>query len=149
MKKSAQVKAVAIKNEKSASEKIEVNEAKNLKAINKNPLPTHSEKLESDKKLDSCKQNKSKLSCCSKTTVIAQVDIGWGNVLFIRGEGSHLSWEKGIPMKNTGSDQWTWASDKADKTTHFKFLINDEVWAHGDNGSIAIGEKVSVRPFFQ
>jgi len=70
------------------------------------------------------------------TTVVAQCDVGWGNNLYIRGEGGGLSWEKGILMEASGDNEWKWTSSDAGKGIEFKFLVNDELWSEGENLSI-------------
>ena len=39
------------------------------------------------------------------TTITALVDVGFGNTLYLRGEGPGLSWEKGVPMKCVTDDK--------------------------------------------
>src|SRR5262245_18623488 len=40
------------------------------------------------------------------TTITARYDVGFGNSLFIRGEGPGLSWDQGITMECLGNDLW-------------------------------------------
>jgi len=67
----------------------------------------------------------------------ARADIGFGNRLYIRGEGCGLSWEQGAPMVCEGSDCWRWQPESWAAHTHpsiqFKVLINDEIWSDGPN----------------
>ena len=78
--------------------------------------------------------------------IVAQCDIGWGNTLFIRGEGGELSWEQGIPMEcNDG--QWVYAC-KADDVIEYKLLINDEQWALGENCKVECGQNACTSPSF-
>ena len=81
------------------------------------------------------------------TTVIAKVDIGWGNNLYIRGEGGGLSWDKGLLMDCVDGD-WTWSTASATKGLAFKFLINDEAWAEGENFTVAAGGTSVSSPSF-
>ena len=83
-----------------------------------------------------------------KTSIVAYVDTGYGNTLYIRGEGEGLSWEKGIPLKNISAAEWTFDTNKATGTITFKFLINDEIWAEGDNLTIQAGSKSISSPQF-
>ncbi|MDR2432252.1 MAG: hypothetical protein LBD34_00665 [Puniceicoccales bacterium] len=72
----------------------------------------------------------------SKTLlVVARANIGFGNRLYIRGDGCGLSWDKGIEMKCTNDDCWQWEfKDVSSKTNlEFKVLINDEIWSTGEN----------------
>ena len=83
------------------------------------------------------------------TVVVAKYDVGFGNSLYIRGEGAGLSWETGILMENVGNDVWVWTtSEIADEDLAFKFLVNDESWSAGDNLSAALGETTTLYPCF-
>ena len=70
-----------------------------------------------------------KSSAKKVTRIVAHVDIGWGNMLYIRGEGAGLSWEQGVPMI-------------------CKFLVNDEKWALGENVTINAGDVHISDPAF-
>ena len=74
--------------------------------------------------------------------------MGFGNALFIRGEGGGLSWERGAPLQCVGPSMWTWTSDKPIQSLTFKLLINDEVWSQGENWNVRGGERIDVRPVF-
>lgn len=82
------------------------------------------------------------------TTIKAMVDVGWGNSLFIRGNGAGLEWETGKQM-DWVDGSWTWSSTSVNGSgLEFKFLINDEVWAEGENGLVASGETSVSTPSF-
>jgi len=83
-----------------------------------------------------------------KTSIIARVDVGFGNQLYIRGAGADLSWEKGLPLENVSSYEWAFATTKAKSDVTFKFLINDELWAEGDNIIVAEGATSISSPVF-
>ena len=83
------------------------------------------------------------------TIVIAKVDVGYGNSLYIRGEGANLSWEKGILMENAGDDEWSWSTSSVPDQLVFKFLVNDEIWSAGDNFTIVVGETLYRPRFFR
>jgi len=83
-----------------------------------------------------------------KTQIVAKFDVGFGNSLFIRGEGDDLSWEKGIPLKNVSANEWTFDIAKASGKITFKFLINDEIWAEGGNLTIQAGDQSTHIPKF-
>lgn len=68
----------------------------------------------------------------SKTRVIVNVDLGFGNQLFIRGQGAELSWDQGLMLKNEAADRWVWDSPSCDDI-EFKLLINDQTWEYGNN----------------
>jgi hypothetical protein len=84
-----------------------------------------------------------------ETRVFANVDVGWGNMLHIRGECDGLSWTKGIPMKNNGNNIWTWIG-KSKQCTNFqyKLLINDSIWCVGENFTANGGKDNHITPKF-
>jgi hypothetical protein len=82
------------------------------------------------------------------TAVIAKLDVGYGNNLYIRGEGGELNWEKGILMENAGSDEWSWSTTSATGEITFKFLINDDIWSTGENFTVAAGDTSISSPAF-
>jgi hypothetical protein len=84
----------------------------------------------------------------SKTTIAARVDVGFGNNLYIRGEGAGLSWDVGILMKNLSPYEWVWESKTASSALEYKFIINDEVWANGGNLFAKPGETSISAPSF-
>ena len=49
----------------------------------------------------------------SLTTITAQVDVGFGNTLYIRGAGGGLSWTVGLPMTCVAADLWRISLDAA------------------------------------
>ena len=83
-----------------------------------------------------------------KTSITARVDVGFGNQLYIRGAGAGLSWEKGLQLENVSAYEWTFATTKANSDVTFKFLINDELWAEGDNVTVAEGATSISSPVF-
>jgi hypothetical protein len=83
-----------------------------------------------------------------KTSIIARVDVGFANQLYIRGTGAGLSWDKGLPLENVSAYEWTFATTEAKSDVVFKFLINDELWAEGDNVTVAEGATSISSPVF-
>jgi hypothetical protein len=83
-----------------------------------------------------------------RTTVEAIVNVGFGNALFIRGEGPGLSWEKGFPMNCIGESRWVWANTVAEKAVVFKLVLNDTTWCQGENLIAAPGQKLETAPVF-
>jgi hypothetical protein len=77
-----------------------------------------------------------KASAKSPIKVKALVDVGFGNSLFIRGNGAGLSWEKGQLMENATPSEWIWSQQAAGEEVQFKFLINDEIWSEGEDYSL-------------
>jgi hypothetical protein len=82
------------------------------------------------------------------TTVIARYDAGYGNQLFLRGAGAGLSWYAGVPMENVGADRWVWRSPSVTDNIEIKVVLNDRVWAQGENLIIAPGATVTLEPRF-
>lgn len=87
-------------------------------------------------------------AAASVTTVVAKVDVGFGNALYLRGTGPGLSWEKGVEMTNTGSDEWTWSTNKANKTFLAKVLINDVTWSGDPDSTVVAGTKTVIQATF-
>jgi hypothetical protein len=81
------------------------------------------------------------------TTIEAKIDVGFGNNLFLRGQGAGLSWDHGIPLTCVDGKTWQWSGRADDKLT-FKLLLNDAVWAKGADLVAAPGQKVEVAPAF-
>lgn len=82
------------------------------------------------------------------TTIVAAVDVGFGNSLTLRGEGPGLSWEIGVPLECSADDRW---SITLPETTHpiiCKFLINDLVWSAGEDYTVLPGSSVVLSPTF-
>ena len=84
----------------------------------------------------------------SKTTIAARVDVGFGNNLYIRGEGAGLSWDVFILMKNLSPYEWAWEAKNASKPIEYKLLINDELWANGENQFAMAGDTAITAPTF-
>ncbi len=82
------------------------------------------------------------------TTIVAKVDVGFGNALFIRGTGPGLSWEKGLPMSNTGADKWEWSSVEVSAPFLAKVLINDSIWSLDADTEVAPGSSLLIEPNF-
>jgi hypothetical protein len=93
---------------------------------------------------------KSAVSAPRATTIEAKIDVGFGNALYLRGQGPGLSWERGVPCECVNRNTWRWTAPtatSAEKLT-FKLLLNDSVWARGADLVIGPGEKVEVVPAF-
>jgi len=82
------------------------------------------------------------------TTVIAQADVGWGNHIYLRGEGGGLSWEKGVMMDCREGNEWVWSTNSAANGLTFKFLLNDEIWAEGEDLTVPAGGTSVSSPAF-
>jgi hypothetical protein len=82
------------------------------------------------------------------TFISAQIDIGFGNHLYVRGEGPGLSWDIGVAMDNTGSNLWTATVKGAKLPVVFKVLVNDLTWNTGADYSVEPGQSITVYPTF-
>ena len=81
------------------------------------------------------------------TIIEAKVDVGFGNNLFLRGEGPGLSWDHGVPLKCVDPQTWQWSAPAGDKLK-FKLLLNDTVWAQGEDLVAAPGQRLRIAPTF-
>lgn len=82
------------------------------------------------------------------TFISASIDIGFGNHLFLRGEGPGLSWDHGIAMDCTGAGLWTASVKNAKAPVVFKVLVNDLSWSAGNDFVAAPGQSVTITPSF-
>lgn len=86
-------------------------------------------------------------SAAKPVTIEAKIDVGFGNALYLRGEGSGLSWNQGIPLVCVDGSTWKWSADVKDPVK-FKLLLNDAVWAQGEDLVATPGQKVEITPSF-
>ena len=82
------------------------------------------------------------------TRIIARVDVGFGNQLYIRGENGGLDWERGIQMENVSAYEWRFTTHYPAKSIEFKFLINDGLWYGGGNLTVIAGKELISSPTF-
>jgi hypothetical protein len=82
------------------------------------------------------------------TFISAQIDIGFGNHLFIRGEGPGLSWSHGLAMDCSGAGLWTTNVKNASAPVVFKVLVNDLSWSTGNDFVAAPGQSLTITPSF-
>ncbi len=82
------------------------------------------------------------------TFISARVDVGFGNHLYLRGEGPGLSWDHGIAMDCTAADCWASTLKGATAPVVFKVLINDETWSTGNDYVVEPGQSVTILPTF-
>lgn len=81
------------------------------------------------------------------TTIEAKIDVGFGNNLYVRGEGAGLSWEHGTPLKCVEPGTWQWSAE-ATTPLKCKLLLNDSVWMAGEDLVVSAGKKVEITPAF-
>ena len=82
------------------------------------------------------------------TTITAQIDIGFGNALYVRGDGPGLSWDKGVLMNCVDDSQWQIVLGESARPIVFKFLVNDLSWSAGEDYSAKPGSRVTLVPTF-
>jgi hypothetical protein len=82
------------------------------------------------------------------TIVEAKFDVGQANALFIRGQGNGLSWEKGQPLSPGFGGRCIWKTSKAKGNVLFKLLLNDKIWAKGQELGVQAGKMIEVAPVF-
>lgn len=80
-------------------------------------------------------------------TIEAKIDVGFGNALFLRGEGAGLSWERGTPLTCVDGTTWRWSRPGAD-ALKFKLLLNDAIWAQGEDVTATPGQTLQIAPRF-
>jgi len=51
-------------------------------------------------------------------------------------------------FRSLDAASWVWSTDKANETIAFKLLVNDQVWAQGEDIVVAPGEQVEAAPVF-
>lgn len=91
----------------------------------------------------------------TRTVFRAKHDVGWGHHLFVRGSNAPLTWSKGIKMRWTEGNVWTWETEAfpADANIEFKVLFNDEKWEVVDgqplkNHETRGGTTIEITPVF-
>ncbi len=82
------------------------------------------------------------------TSIVSKINVGFGNRLFIRGEGGGLAWDRGLPMECVASSEWHWRTEAAQAPLVFKVLLNDDQWSHGDNFTAWPGQRAEITPAF-
>jgi hypothetical protein len=92
-------------------------------------------------------QNVQTPNSAAVTTIDVKMDVGFGNAIFLRGQGSGLTWDRGIPLVCVDGTTWRWSQAVTDPIT-FKILLNDKVWSAGKDLTVAPGQKLEVAPSF-
>ena len=80
-------------------------------------------------------------------TIEARIDVGFGNTLYLRGEGLGLSWTQGVPLTCVDGKTWKWTGE-ATVPLKFKLLLNDQVWSQGEDIVATPGQKLEISPAF-
>jgi len=82
------------------------------------------------------------------TTITAHIDIGFGNALYLRGEGADLSWDRGTLMNCVADNCWSLQLPESGRPLIFKFLVNDLSWSAGQDYTVASGDTLGTTPTF-
>lgn len=82
------------------------------------------------------------------TGITVKFDTGMGSQLFIRGNGPGMSWERGIPLLNVGSDLWIFQTEENFEQFQYKILLNDMQWEEGENHTAQIGKEIEIAAKF-
>lgn len=83
-----------------------------------------------------------------KTRIVIRYDVGFNNLITIRGKGAGLNWERGLSLKNTKNDEWVWETETPFTTGEFKVLINDTQYELGENHTLRCGAAIQYTPKF-
>jgi hypothetical protein len=86
-------------------------------------------------------------SSAKAVTIEAKIDVGFGNTLYLRGEGLGLSWSQGVPLTCVDGKVWKWIGESKEQLK-FKLLINDQIWSQGEDLVATPGQKVEISPAF-
>ncbi|MFI5335749.1 MAG: hypothetical protein ACHQ5A_03140 [Opitutales bacterium] len=82
------------------------------------------------------------------TFISARADIGFGNHLYLRGEGPGLSWDHGLALDCVAADLWSATLKGATAPVTFKVLVNDISWSTGSDYVVEPGQSVTIVPTF-
>ncbi len=83
-----------------------------------------------------------------QTKIIARVDVGYGNALYLRGDGPGLNWDQGVAMECVAGDHWEFTLGESARPISFKVLINDQIWSSGPDCIVASGSTTTIAPEF-
>ena len=86
-------------------------------------------------------------STARPVTIEAKIDVGFGNMLYLRGEGLGLSWTQGVPLTCVDGKTWKWTGETTQQLK-FKLLLNDNVWSQGEDLVAIPGQKLEISPAF-
>ena len=82
------------------------------------------------------------------TTITAHIDIGFGNALYLRGQGADLSWDRGTLMNCVADNCWSLELSESGRPVIFKFLVNDLSWSAGQDYTVTSGDTLATTPTF-
>ena len=82
------------------------------------------------------------------TVISVNVDVGFGNMLTIRGEGPGLSWDTGVVLDCVADDCWSITLPETTKPVIYKVLVNDISWSAGPDYVAEPGSNNIIKPTF-
>lgn len=83
-----------------------------------------------------------------ETSLVAQVLIGIGNKPYVRGTGSGLSEDKGVPMEFLEIGKWQWVAPNPSEPVTLRIYKNDKEPADGEAIRLEPGQKRVITPRF-
>jgi hypothetical protein len=84
----------------------------------------------------------------TRAIIEARVELGPYRSLFVRGHGAGLSWLEGMRLNRVGDERWVWEANSVRERMVFQLLLDDQVWARGENMVVEAGERIEVAPDF-
>jgi len=84
----------------------------------------------------------------ARVTIVAEIDVGFGNSVTIRGDEPALHWGKGLHLGNISEGKWEIVLTGVEKPFEFKFLVNDVSWSVGENFTASPGDTLTLSPGF-
>jgi hypothetical protein len=124
-----------------------LNLVKRMKKTIKKVVPTASSPALAKTPLEATPAKTASAAAADPITIEAKIDVGFGNRLYLRGQGEGLSWDRGTPLECVDSQTWRLIVPSKDKL-QFKLLINDTVWAKGEDVVVTPGRRVELAPAF-
>jgi hypothetical protein len=118
------------------------------KALPKKPAPAKKPAAKAPAPKAPAKKAPAAKAPVKTTTIVAKVDVGWGNSLYLRGQGNGLSWDVGELMTCLKKDEWVWTAPASVGAITFKFVRNDLHWDLGPNQVVRAGATSVSTPVF-
>ena len=82
------------------------------------------------------------------TKIVANTDVGFGNALYVRGDGPGLSWDLGKPMQCVANNRWELTLGESARPVSFKVLLNDTTGCTGADSVVPSGGTITITPEF-
>jgi hypothetical protein len=84
----------------------------------------------------------------ARVTIVAAIDVGFGNAIHVRGDEPPLGWGKGHLLGYTADGKWEIVLTGITAPFEFKFLVNDTSWSTGENYCASPGDTLTLTPSF-